>query len=223
MLVVTMQYAYSDNRFPNRQRGAVLFVALVFLILLTLLGLTASSTSILQERMTGGLHNGQLAMMGAETALRGVEWDVWSKTTQTPARLHCGGQGLDDPCYQASNVNQASGVAVIDPGVTQFRHDPASSGPLGRAYATKTLTGMSGAQASASLSAQPLYIIEELGRVLPPGASNSAMGGSRDPFGGGGPNSHVLHSYRNSARSAGGDQGSVRGAESYFVAQPPSF
>ncbi|MBS0487131.1 MAG: pilus assembly protein PilX, partial [Proteobacteria bacterium] len=56
---------------PNRQQGAVLFVALVFLILITLLGLTASGTSILQERMAGGLRNGQMGLMGAETALRG--------------------------------------------------------------------------------------------------------------------------------------------------------
>ena len=34
----------------GRQRGAVLFVALVFLILLTLIGLTATSTSILRRR-----------------------------------------------------------------------------------------------------------------------------------------------------------------------------
>ncbi len=49
---------------PNRQHGAVLFVALVFLLLLTLLGVTASSTSVLQERMTGGMRNAQLAMHG---------------------------------------------------------------------------------------------------------------------------------------------------------------
>ena len=42
---------------PHRQQGAVLFVALVFLVLITLLGLTAASTSILQERMTGGMRN----------------------------------------------------------------------------------------------------------------------------------------------------------------------
>lgn len=38
---------------PRRQRGAVLFVALVILIMLTLLGLAAAQTSTLQERMAG--------------------------------------------------------------------------------------------------------------------------------------------------------------------------
>lgn len=49
-------------RVPRDQRGAVLFVALVFLILLTLLALTATSTSILQEKMTGGMRNRQLSL-----------------------------------------------------------------------------------------------------------------------------------------------------------------
>ena len=55
---------------PRRQRGAVLFVALVFLVLLTLLAVAGMGTSILQERMTGGMRNSQLAQMGAETGLR---------------------------------------------------------------------------------------------------------------------------------------------------------
>ena len=60
------------------QGGAVLFVALVFLILLTLIGLTATGTSILQEKMTGGMRNRQLGLMGAESAMRGGEAYLWT-------------------------------------------------------------------------------------------------------------------------------------------------
>jgi len=68
-----MKVNYPVNRgVPARQRGAVLFVALIFLILLTLLGLAASGNSILQERMTGGVRNRQLALMGAESGARGA-------------------------------------------------------------------------------------------------------------------------------------------------------
>ena len=53
---------------PIRQQGgAVLFVALVFLILLTLLALTATGTSILQEKMTGNMRNAS-SLLGAEAA-----------------------------------------------------------------------------------------------------------------------------------------------------------
>ncbi len=61
----------------RQQRGAVLFVSLIFLILLTLLALTAASTSILQERMTGGMRNRQLSLIGAENGVRGGEAFLW--------------------------------------------------------------------------------------------------------------------------------------------------
>jgi len=67
----------------SRQRGAVLFVALVFLLLLTLLGVTASSTSILQERMTGGMRNAHLAGIGTESGLRGGEVDLWASAARS--------------------------------------------------------------------------------------------------------------------------------------------
>ena len=43
------------------QRGAALLVSIVFLLLLTMLALSASSRSLLQERMAGGLRNAQQA------------------------------------------------------------------------------------------------------------------------------------------------------------------
>jgi hypothetical protein len=38
---------------PRNERGAVLFVGLIFLLLLTLLGVTAMQVTVLQERMAG--------------------------------------------------------------------------------------------------------------------------------------------------------------------------
>ena len=87
---------FSSHR-AAAQRGAVLFVALVFLLLLTLLGLTASSTSILQERMTGGMRNAHLAAMGTESALRGGEVDLWAAAPRSSYAL--GGLALP-PCAQ---------------------------------------------------------------------------------------------------------------------------
>lgn len=53
---------------PNfrRQRGAVLFIALVMLLLLTLLGVTAMQVTILQERMSGNFRAQQIAFERAE-------------------------------------------------------------------------------------------------------------------------------------------------------------
>jgi type IV pilus assembly protein PilX len=218
------------NYFPNatfqfkRERGAVLFVALVFLVLLTLLGLTASSTSILQERMTGGLHNNQLAFMGAETALRGVEWSIWN-ASNTGNKFQCGATGGNSFCYQANNAN-ATGQTLMSSSVTAFRNaknwlNISSDG--GGAYATTTLTGLSSTQASASLANQPRYIMEDLGVVLPPGANSNGQGGGRDNLPGRGAQGQQLHAYRITARASGGNAGSIRAIDSYFVALPPSL
>lgn len=51
---------------PSRQHGAVLFVALIVLILLTLLGITAAQVTVLQERMSGNFRVQQLAFERAE-------------------------------------------------------------------------------------------------------------------------------------------------------------
>jgi len=208
----------------HHERGAVLFVALVFLILITLLGLTATSSSILQERMTGGLHNGQLALMGAETALRGEEWTIWNKSNNaTSNKLHCGRSGGSDFCYSASNANP-TGVTLMSSLVTAFRSDHAWLGTTdGGNTATASLTGLTNSQATASLALQPRYILEELGKVLPPGAPANCEGGARYGCGGRRPGDQTLYAYRVSARATGGNQGSMRIAESYFVALPPSF
>jgi len=206
----------------QRERGAVLFVALVFLVLVTLLGLTASSTSVLQERMSGGLRNNQLSLMGAETALRGVEWSVWNASNSSTPFI-CGQTGGNGSCYQASNANSSNTIQMSSQ-VTAFR---TSKGWLGTsdgasAYATKTLTGLSGTQITASLANQPRYLMEDLGVVLPPGSNPNGQSGARYGIPGEGATGQQLHAYRITTRATGGNAGSVRAVDSYFVALPPS-
>ena len=52
--------------FPRNNRGAVLFIALIMLLLLTLLGVTAMQVTLLQERMAGNFRVQQQAFEGAE-------------------------------------------------------------------------------------------------------------------------------------------------------------
>ena len=59
-----------------RQRGVVLFVVLVFLIILTFLSLTAMRESTAEERMSGNLRDRNVAMQAAELALRDAERDL---------------------------------------------------------------------------------------------------------------------------------------------------
>lgn len=57
----------------RRQRGAVLYIALVLLIVLTLLGLASIGGTVLQERMAGNYRVQQLAFQNAEARLRAAE------------------------------------------------------------------------------------------------------------------------------------------------------
>ncbi|MGA9422629.1 MAG: PilX N-terminal domain-containing pilus assembly protein, partial [Rhodanobacteraceae bacterium] len=54
---------------PRRSNGAVLFVALIMLLLLTLLGVTAAQVTVMQERMSGNFRVQQLAFERSESAL----------------------------------------------------------------------------------------------------------------------------------------------------------
>jgi type IV pilus assembly protein PilX len=52
------------------ERGAALIVALMMLLVMTVLGVTAARTTNLQERMAGNLRDTNLAFQSAERALR---------------------------------------------------------------------------------------------------------------------------------------------------------
>lgn len=60
----------------RKQRGATLIVGLLFLVALTLLGVMAMKSAVLQERMAGGSRDHNLAFQAAEAALRDAKRDL---------------------------------------------------------------------------------------------------------------------------------------------------
>src|SRR5688572_666493 len=58
------------RRSCSRQRGAALVISLMLLLVMTLLGLGASQSTRMQERMAGNQRDIELAMQGAEAGLR---------------------------------------------------------------------------------------------------------------------------------------------------------
>ena len=214
-------------RFPQRSRqgGAVLLVALIFLILLTLLAIGASSGSLLQQRMVAATRSAQLASLSANTALRGAEWRIWGTSSVVGGNLLC----------DASDINATTGCVKYDPEsalyaaggtVTQFRTGNNAWLSTGIEYA-----GLPGAAhdftnvpiandytASANVVDNPRYIIEDMGLVKPPGAGPQHESGVTGPNNGGA--GHInIHIYRITARATGGNENTVRVAESTFDAQ----
>ena len=68
-----MRNSHSIPRSPQRQRGAVLYVALIMLILLALIGVVGLQVSGLQERMSANYRNANLAFQMAELEARQTE------------------------------------------------------------------------------------------------------------------------------------------------------
>lgn len=63
----------TQSRIPSRQQGAVLAVALIFLLILTLLGVSSMKSTLLEEKMAGNMRDQSLAFQAAEAALRDGE------------------------------------------------------------------------------------------------------------------------------------------------------
>lgn len=61
------------SAYPRRQRGTALITSLIFLLLLTIMGITAVGTATLEERMAGNMKDQYLAFQAAESALRYAE------------------------------------------------------------------------------------------------------------------------------------------------------
>ena len=57
----------------SKQSGVVMFVALILLLILSLLGVTAARMQTVEERMARNDNNRQLGAQAAEAALRGAE------------------------------------------------------------------------------------------------------------------------------------------------------
>lgn len=68
----------STQRFanPRRERGVVLVIGLLLLLVVTLLGLAAMSSTTMQEKMAGNQRDREVAFEAAEAALRDAERDI---------------------------------------------------------------------------------------------------------------------------------------------------
>lgn len=203
------------HRAAHSQRGAVLVIALIFLLLLTILALSASGRSLLQERMAGGLRNAQQAEMSAQTALRGAEWKLWTSTSNINVHLNCG-TGIFTDCYIYDPANPIANVV-------KFRTKPGWQTAGATVYKGATgstdYTAFTSSSQSGDLAHNPLYMIEDLGVELPPGVSGNLHESGVTGSTGTGTASVSRHIYRITARGAGANANTVRVVESTFAAK----
>lgn len=78
----------------NRQKGVVLVVSLVMLILLTLIGVTGSQVTSLEEKMAGNARDQNIAFQVAESALKAAEQFVLAPGNPPDVTTYTGANGL---------------------------------------------------------------------------------------------------------------------------------
>jgi len=136
------------RRAPLGQRGIALVMALVFLMLLTMLGITALNMTSLEEKMAGNTKDRDLAFQATESALLAGENTVGSAimVNAVVASATITNDGLHKSSTTSTPVwDESTGVW---------------SGSDYRTYAGLT-----------KVAEQPKYIIEDLGQIQDKGGS----------------------------------------------------
>ena len=97
------------------QRGMALLVSLVFLLLLTMIGLSSMQNATLQEKMAGSVSLRNHSFQGAEAALRVGESAVQLDSYSLPVCSQCA-PPAEATSITAAGLNSSSGVTWIASG-----------------------------------------------------------------------------------------------------------
>ncbi|MCG8383892.1 MAG: PilX N-terminal domain-containing pilus assembly protein [Gammaproteobacteria bacterium] len=164
------------------EKGAVLVISLIMLVVLTLLGITAMQSTTLEEKMAGNLKDRNLAFQAAEgAAILAEKW--LSGKTNLPIEKSDGSAGIW--VYNSMDSDAANGV----PWWLEADRDAswwAANGGDG-----ETVIAM-----GAGLNSQPSYVIEKLPLTTGPSLqAGSAM--------------HSNNLLRVTARGVGGTESAV--------------
>ncbi len=160
----------------KKQLGAAFVTGLIFLVVLTLLGITALKTANMEERMSGNLRDRNLALQAAEMTLRYAEQHVRDNdpATNTPNPID-GVTGFDVTCTAGLCYYGAGVSAPGEPGnaanpawVTYCTPNCPISYVPGTVFRVDGVT-FTAPLLPAGLLAVPTYIIEGI-RKTPPGS-----------------------------------------------------
>lgn len=121
MMTRPMTMQRPPRRFAPAQRGLALIIALIFLLLMAMIGVTGMQTTTMQERMAGNARDRNLAFQAAEAALRVAEDELFSSTippTHTDEDYYYSEDAAEldanDWWHTSSFWNDNSNVAVVN-------------------------------------------------------------------------------------------------------------
>ena len=136
----------TELRSPMRsQGGAVLIMALVFLVILTILGVTAMSGAALEEKMAANLKEQTVAFQAAETAVIAGETLVANLT-------------------DAHEIKPGDATNWAYDGAAGW-YDVRGGTPVWKTLAWSSATGNTSYDGLETVNTQPKFIIEETARI----------------------------------------------------------
>lgn len=186
----------STSGLRHRQRGAVLAVSLILLLIMTMLAISGGQAVRLQERMASNLRDVDLALQGAEAGLRDAERTIEALTTW--------------PSFCTSNT--ATGCTMFDIGVlrTTATFDVRTQN---QTWWNSSATDYRGGTSLGGLSRDPQFVIERAAQLCDTAEAPC-------------PEADMLYYFRNTARAPGatgtlGEGGADVRIESTYVRRAP--
>lgn len=147
----------------GNQAGFVLIAALMFLLLLTVLGLAASRTASVEVMMASSFRDMDRAFSATEAALRDAEIHIMGYSGAPVNPYGFNSNCTDGLCDSVANIPSLDFFGAASPG--------RNSVPLGTTTGSPTLAGVAN---------QPRYLIEDVSRSSSyPGASEVRPGGGQ--------------------------------------------
>ena len=156
MIIANRKYCRMHS---TTQSGVVLFVAMIMLLVLSLLGMMAASSAIVENKMAGSDRNRHLEHTAIASALSVARARIQQAVTQV---------GVERACAQLGCLNRDA-AAPVD-AVAFMRTTAARSAAKGLEPDMTRLTGM---DLSARLAVNAIYVIEDLGDESAPDGSKS--------------------------------------------------
>ena len=166
----------------SRQQGAALLMAMLFLVILTLIGITSMIGSALEERMARNSRETNIAFQAAEAALRDAEADLQNTGAAPRATAitfieftmgagNCSGAGATvGLCQPATAVPQVwdGTPSHLEDTTISVRYGTYTNATL-FPISTQNTEGIAGTTTlpSGGVSKQPRYLIEYLGFQSP--------------------------------------------------------
>ena len=140
----------------SRQRGAALLTALVFLVVLTLLGIGVYSTTTSEERMARNFRDKEIALQSAEAALNEAKMLIngsFDSLIPSNAKKPLS----EDRCYQATVTTGFSCDPMINASTLDLFAAPGTSAQMGSDSTSDV--GIALSPAIVGLNIQPRYLV----------------------------------------------------------------